>query len=354
MTTLEGQKPFTPHPNLTGLLVGSGSDGMNEKQVADIVLNLVASSRTDGAENDTVHVLYLGTPTYDLDGPRERQTAQLRKNDKCQIHSLNVVDEKYSTEQMQQLFEQANVIIVSGGNTLFAVDRWKTLGIDVLLKQAMERGAVLTGGSAGAIAFFSGGHSDSGDPESFKKYILGHDQADRGGDESSAAPTNANDIKEWEYIRVPALGFIPGICCPHHDRVQSNGKLRADDFDEMLLRHPTEIGIGIDHWAALKFSPPTPAKSPNGMDSTGDIDYEVVSIQNRPGSVSKNGTFTTDGTGEPGIWVKHVDTESGQVVRRLLPQKGKLRDIFPYWPTTIEQDPRVEECRLSNPDDGPK
>jgi hypothetical protein len=32
------------------------------------------------------------------------------------------------------------------------------------------------------------------------------------------------------------------LCCPHHDRVQSNGILRATDFDDMMLRHPTEVG----------------------------------------------------------------------------------------------------------------
>jgi hypothetical protein len=39
--------------------------------------------------------------------------------------------------------------------------------------------------------------------------------------------------------------------CPHHDKVQSNGVLRAIDFDAMLLRHEGEQGICIDHWAAL-------------------------------------------------------------------------------------------------------
>ena len=41
----------------------------------------------------------------------------------------------------------ADIIIVSGGNTLHAVNRWRRLGVDTLLKEAMERGAVLAGGS---------------------------------------------------------------------------------------------------------------------------------------------------------------------------------------------------------------
>lgn len=42
--------------------------------------------------------------------------------------------------------------------------------------------------------------------------------------------------KSWKYICVRGLGFVPGLCCPHHDSTQSNGVLRADDFDGMLQR----------------------------------------------------------------------------------------------------------------------
>lgn len=36
----------------------------------------------------------------------------------------------------------------------------------------MESGAVLTGGSAGAICWFDGGHSDSMDPATYKNNML--------------------------------------------------------------------------------------------------------------------------------------------------------------------------------------
>ena len=201
------------------------------------------------------------------------------------------------------------------------------------------------------------------------------EKKDKGGDESSTL--NKDDIKEWNYIRIPALEFIPGLICPHHDRIQSNGKLRADDFDKMLLRcqNPTELGIGIDHWAALSIYPSSKSKSSSSKEEeSGDIEYEVISIQNKPGSVLlssssssstansndgnsdsnedlKNASFVTDGSGIPGIWLKHVDSTTGKVVRHLLPQKGKLTDILPYWPksTRNPDDQLVEECRKANP-----
>lgn len=87
------------------------------------------------------------------------------------------------------------------------------------------------------------------DPDSYKESKLSSSHGSGSADVDDANDDNLpiedkgedEDPKEWDYIRVDGLGFIPGLCCPHHDRVQSNGILRATDFDDMLLRHPTEV-----------------------------------------------------------------------------------------------------------------
>jgi hypothetical protein len=132
-------------------------------------------------------------------------------------------------------FSAADIIIVSGGNTLYAVDRWRQLGVDAALRAALERGAVLAGGSAGAICWFDGGHSDSMDPDTYRVPMLAAAAAAQEG--ATAAAPAAGAAKAWQYIRIDGLGFLPGLVCPHHDRVQSNGVPRATDFDAMLLRH---------------------------------------------------------------------------------------------------------------------
>lgn len=73
---------------------------------------------------------------------------------------------------MEEKVSKADVILISGGNSLYAVDRWHKIGLAPLFKAAMERGAVLCGGSAGAICWFDGGHSDSWDPETFKNTMF--------------------------------------------------------------------------------------------------------------------------------------------------------------------------------------
>ena len=97
-------------------------------------------------------------------------------------------------------------ILLSGGNTLFAVDRWAKTGADELLRKAAARGAVVAGGSAGFIALCNGGHSDSMDPKSYKNPpgpLLN----------ASCAAKSAVD-SAWAYIRVPGIGLMDGLCCP--------------------------------------------------------------------------------------------------------------------------------------------
>jgi len=319
--------PFTPPQKLKGLFVGSGSDGLQQDQISCAILSLTGKQPTN------VNILYLGTATYDLPGPRERQTLRFIEAGCC-VSALEVVNTAPGPLQLSAAVEAADVIVVSGGNTLFAVDRWIRLGLHQLLREAMERGAVLTGGSAGAICWFQGGHSDSMDPDSFKINMLAA-AASQQGDESSTAPTNISEAKSWEYLRVDGLGFLPGLVCPHHDKVQSNGLLRALDFDSMLLRHDSELGIGIDHWAALEVC---------------DGRFRVISVEGKEGSVLPDKTFSPDRKGVPGIWLKEV--HDSKVEMRLCPSEGKL-ELLLRNPKVIKKDARTDACRIDNPDDAP-
>jgi dipeptidase E len=111
------------------------------------------------------HVVYLGTASYDQDSAYELQAAGFTEIG-CTVERLNLVGmkKKSSGSQIKSSIEKADIIAVSGGNTLFAMKQWRRLGVDTLLRNASENGVVLCGGSAGAICWFDGGHSDSRDP----------------------------------------------------------------------------------------------------------------------------------------------------------------------------------------------
>mmetsp|Transcript_63138 Transcript_63138/g.186586 ORF Transcript_63138/g.186586 Transcript_63138/m.186586 type:complete len:413 (-) Transcript_63138:7-1245(-) len=331
-------EPFRPPSNFRGMFAGSGSDGMSDPFIASAVLDL-----TDKERPEDVTVLYLGTATYDLPRFREKQTFRFRERG-CEVIGLDVaLDPAPSMAEMERTVAKADVIVVAGGNTLYAVDRWRTLGLDELLREAADRGVVLTGGSAGAICWFDGGHSDSADPDTWRGAMLekfGSDGASSSSavaDESSSAPASKGEAKEWSYLRVAGLSVLPGLVCPHHDVTQSNGILRSTDFDSLLLRHPGEAGIAIDHWAALEVR---------------GEKFRVLSVEGKPGSVSEGGRFSEGRDGSAGVWIKEVfeneSTGDYTVRRRLCPKEGKVEEFIRF-AGDILHDVGVEHCRVENP-----
>ena len=79
----------------------------------------------------------------------------------------------------------ADVIYVSGGNTANALALWRVHGVDIALRAAWERGAVLGGASAGANCWFECCVTDSFGPELDPLY--------------------------------DGLGLLSGSFCPHYD-----------------------------------------------------------------------------------------------------------------------------------------
>ena len=311
-------------PVCKGCFVGSGSDGLNDQRVADKIIGQTGKSKPV--------VLYLGTATYDLEGPRTRQCVRFAEAG-CEVTTINLAQGDApswpSAEEMSACVGACDIIIVSGGNTLWAIDRFHAAGLTPLLRAAMERGVVLAGGSAGAICWFDAGHSDSMDPDSYRAAMLGAE--DTGADESGGAFAG-EAAKPWEYARVACLGFLPGLVCPHYDKVQSNGVLRATDFDGMMRRHAGEVGIGIDHWAAL---------------CVDGAEYTVLSLPAKPGSVLPDGTHSPEQKGTPGCWVLRA-REGGVVERAVVPAAGRLADLLRP-ATAIVLDERCDVSRAENP-----
>lgn len=120
-----------------------------------------------GKENP--HVVYLGTASYDQETAYQLQAAGFTDIG-CTVEQLKLIGVKKTqteTKKIKESIRNADIIAVSGGNTLFAMKLWRRFGIDTLLKEASNKGVVMCGGSAGAICWFDGGHSDSRDPTTF-------------------------------------------------------------------------------------------------------------------------------------------------------------------------------------------
>lgn len=281
------------------------------------------------AESKPKNLLYLGTAVYDNPHSAETDTANYAAQG-CSISALNVSRIEPTFDELDEAFADIDIILIAGGNTLFAVDRWTKLGIDERIREAvLERDVVVAGGSAGFISLCSGGHSDSMKPESYKNPV--------GPILNPSEKVRDVIDRSWEYIRVPGLNIIEGaLCCPHYDTIPNNNVSRADDFSNMMKRHSGEYGIAVDEWAALVIDGPS---------------YKVVSRANHTGSVGPNGEFMSGSSGLPGVWTLSVNSFNGKVQRTLVPPTGNLQDIL-HPPRWVVEDPMVMIARAQNPDDG--
>ena len=112
------------------------------------------------------HVVYLGAATFESDAGYDAQ-AKGFLDDGCTVEHLKLTElsnSRLNKQSIKASIRKADIIAVSGGNTLFAMNKFRQLGVDKMLHEAMNRGCVMSGGSAGAICWFGSGHSDSRDP----------------------------------------------------------------------------------------------------------------------------------------------------------------------------------------------
>lgn len=182
------------------------------------------------------NVVYIGTPFFDREDKYESGTESFRGIG-CRIKRLMVAKEDTtpSPEEMRRIMvDWSDLIMISGGNSLFALLRWQSIGLDLLIKEAAVRGKVLCGGSAGCGCYFDSMQTDSLKPEACK---LG---------EAALAELSAEERLNWCFVRITCLGFINAFCIPHIDTVGTNNIARVDTAKKMLLEAQMKKDAGVD------------------------------------------------------------------------------------------------------------
>jgi dipeptidase E len=117
---------------------------------------------------------------------------------------------------MTAYVEDQDVIYVGGGNTRNMLALWKLWGIDAALKKAYRNGTILAGVSAGGMAWFQAGLTDS-----FPR----------------------------RYAALDCLGLLKGSFCPHFD---SEAK-RKPVFRRLVAARTLPPGYAVDDGVALHF-----------------------------------------------------------------------------------------------------
>lgn len=167
-------------------------------------------------------VLFIPTASNDAMGYWETFQSVYGKKLGCETDVLFLIREKLSSKRIKEKILSSDIIYVGGGNTLRMLRTWKKYGVEKLLGKAYEKGVILSGLSAGAIAWFRYGSSDS------RRFMK-------------------NGKQEESFMRVSALGLLPFTVSPHHIR---EGKLRNPGIKEMMLRTPG-VALALDDNAAV-------------------------------------------------------------------------------------------------------
>ena len=130
---------------------------------------------------------------------------------------------KRTIELRKHILDQ-DIIFVGGGNTKSMLAVWREWGLDVILKEAYDKGVIMSGVSAGAICWFEQGITDS----------WSHDLA-----------------------IMDCLGFVNGTCCPHYDEEPN----RRPFVSRALKNKSIDSCISIEGFNALHLVDDSPTYS---------------------------------------------------------------------------------------------
>ncbi len=142
-----------------------------------------------------------------------RECATLDVEPHVQISFIESLSQK---DGWDEVLLSMDGIVVSGGNTLNQQAIWKAQGIDVVLKQAWDKGVVLGGASAGSLCWFEEGTTDS---------------------------------RPKELSIVKCLGFLKGSHSPHYDKEAGRRPL----YHKLIGSGQMKPGWACDNDAGIYF-----------------------------------------------------------------------------------------------------
>jgi aminopeptidase N len=164
----------------------------------------------DQSDKEKPHICFIPTATGDNEAYKVNYYSTFSKLNCSPIH----LDFFKRTPDLEELIKHQDIIFVGGGNTKSMLAVWKDWGLDLILKEAYERGVIMCGVSAGAICWFEEGVTDSWSEE----------------------------LKVMD-----CLGFVKGACCPHYDEEPQ----RRPSLSKFLTEGVMQSCYAVDGGCAL-------------------------------------------------------------------------------------------------------
>jgi dipeptidase E len=194
---------------MSGAIVAVGGGGL-AMEPGDELLDAFMLSL---ARRERPRICFLGTGS----GDSERYVANFYRA--CAAHDCRPTDlalfDRKVVDLRRFVLEQ-DVVYVGGGNTASLLAVWRAHGLDAVLREALDAGAVLCGVSAGMNCWFDASTTDS----------------------------FGSDIEPLH----DGLGFVAGSACPHYD-----AEAQRRPLYHRLVAAGFPSGWAADDGAALHF-----------------------------------------------------------------------------------------------------
>ena len=198
--------------NIIAIGGGGFGRGVGSKAIEQYILNQSQARRP--------RVCFIPTATGDDDQYKVNFYATFTKLNCLPTH----LDLFKRTPDLKKLISAQDIIFVGGGNTMSMLGVWKQWGLDKILRQAYNKGTVMSGVSAGAICWFEKGITDSWE--------------------------NSLNVMD-------CLSFVEGACCPHYDEEIE----RRPSLHKLILSKTINSCHAIDGGCALHLIDGKPFKS---------------------------------------------------------------------------------------------
>jgi cyanophycinase-like exopeptidase len=127
--------------------------------------------------------------------------------------------------EIAEKFGASNMIYTIGGNSPYFMRTIKSHGTDVAFRESAQRGTMLAGVSAGALAVFAEAHS---------------------------CPVSNPAETQWDFIMIPMLGLVRAAATAHANVVEPTKSVtRLEDFISKMPASDYATGFGVDNGAAI-------------------------------------------------------------------------------------------------------
>ena len=189
--------------------IGGGEISLKSTlKIDEYIVSLVTS--------ETKKVLFIPTASGDMVSYIERFKAHYESLG-CEVDTLLLLQTQNDNLIRSKIFS-SNIIYIGGGNTARMMRIFKRNKVNEYLLKAYEKGIILTGLSAGAMAYFTNGYSDS----------------------------NRSTNPEASLCLVKCLNIIPYCFCPHYNEEERKS------FDEFVISKGFN-GLALEDDVALVY-----------------------------------------------------------------------------------------------------